>query len=352
MRPKRAGFLLVRRAGPGATLQDGGRFGYLRHGVTPAGPMDWTAFRTANGVLGNDDRAAAIELSAGGIEVICEGAPLWAAFAGGAFVWQRGGEALPVAARICLKPGETLSAWAGIAGAFAYLAVEGGFDTPEIMGSRATHLRSGIGGIEGRMLSAGDRLPAFGAAEEPDGEAMIEAPWLGRETDLIDVVPGPQDDHFTPEALETFYSGTYRLTPAADRMAYKFDGPRLVHACGHDIVSDGVALGAIQIPGDGQPLILMADRQPTGGYPKLGHVARADIGRLAQLRPGESCRFRKVSAGEAREALLRLEDEIAAVHQHLRPLRRRFTSEYLLSVNLIGGVTDPLAGDGEGQGIL
>ena len=125
-------------------------------------------------------------------------------------------------------------------------------------------------------------------------------------------------------------------------MAYRFDGPDIAHARGHDIVSDGVALGAIQIPGDRKPLVLMADRQPTGGYPKLGHVARADIGRLAQMRPGETCRFRAVSVAEARLALLAREDEIATTQQRLRPLRGVFTSQALFEANLIGGVIDPL----------
>ena len=339
------GHLGVLRAGPGVTIQDGGRHGYLRYGVTPAGPMDWTAYRTANFALGNDDRAAAIEVSAGGLEVHCENAPLWVAFAGGAFVWRRSGVVLPRAARIRLEPSEILTARAGEFGAFAYLAAEGGFDTPPVMGSRATHMRSGIGGIEGRMLRAGDVLPAAVPAAGQRGEnfeAIIDAPWLDRDSGPFRVVLGPQDDCFSPETLGDFFAYAFTLTPIADRMAYRLTGPDIAHARGYDIVSDGIALGAIQIPGDRQPLILMADRQPTGGYPKLGHVARADIGRLAQLRPGESCRFRAVSAAEARTALLALEDEIAKTHQRLRPLRRALTSERLFESNLIGGVVDPL----------
>jgi len=339
------GRLRVLRAGPGATIQDGGRFGYLRYGMTPAGPMDWTAFRTANFALGNNDRAAAIEVTSGGLETVCEDAPLWIAFAGGAFVWRRDGVELPKAARIRLEPGETLTARAGDFGAFAYLAVAGGFDTPVVMGSRSTHMRSGMGGIEGRMLTAGDFLPAAAPVRERGGaifEAMIDAPWLDRDPGPFRVVLGPQDDYFAPDSLSTFFAGTLTLTPAADRMAYRFDGPDIFHARSYDIVSDGIALGAIQIPGDKKPLVLMADRQPTGGYPKLGHVARADIGRLAQLRPGETCRFRKVSVAETRAALFAREDEIAATPQRLRPLRRALTSENLFESNLIDGVVDPL----------
>src|SRR3984893_7844515 len=345
------GRLRVLRAGPGATIQDGGRFGYLRYGVTPVGPMDWTAFRTANFALGNNDRAAAIEVTSGGLETVCEDAPLWIAFAGGAFVWRRDGVELPKAARIRLEPGKTLAARAGDFGAFAYLAVEGGFETPVTMGSRATHTRSAMGGIEGRMLRAGDVLPAAASMERPDGtsfEAMIDAPWLAREFDPFRVVLGPQDDFFTREALSAFFEGQFRLTPAADRMAYRFDGPDIAHAGGYDIVSDAIALGAIQIAGDKKPLVLMADRQPTGGYPKLGHVARADIGRLAQMRPGETCGFRVASLAEARAALLAREDEIATTLQCLRPLRRELTSERLLDSNLIGGIVDPLDGEQTG----
>jgi biotin-dependent carboxylase-like uncharacterized protein len=339
------GGLRVLHAGPGATIQDGGRHGYLRYGVTPAGPMDWVAFRTANLALGNGDRAAAIEVSVGGLEVVCEGAPLALSFAGGAFVWRRDGEPLTIAARLLLQPGEVLAARAGDFGAFAYLAVESGFETPVTMGSRATHMRSAIGGTDGRMLRAGDVLPAaptvrfYGASFE----AIIDAPWLAPAPDPFRVVLGPQDDYFAAETLSAFFAGTYTLTPMADRMAYRLDGPEIAHARGYDITSDGTALGAIQIAGDKKPLVLMADRQPTGGYPKLGHVARADIGRLAQMRPGETCGFREASVAEARAALFaREDDEIAATVARLRPLRRALTSETLFAANLVGGVVDPL----------
>jgi len=338
--------LRVLRAGPGSTIQDGGRHGYQRYGVTPAGPMDWVAFRTANCALGNV-RAAAVEVSVGGLEVICEGAPLAVAFAGGAFTWRRGGVLLPMAARLLLQSGEVLAARAGVSGAFAYLAVEGGFETPITMGSRATHVRSAMGGIDGRMLRAGDVLPAA-STERLDGasfEAMIDATWLACAPDPYRVVLGPQDDYFAAETLCAFFEGQFTLTPAADRMAYRLTGPEIAHAGGYDIVSDGVALGAIQVAGDKKPLVLMADRQPTGGYPKLGHVVRADIGRLAQMRPGETCHFRAVSAAEARAALLMCEDEIATTQQRLRPLGRALTSEILLKANLIGGVVDPLDGE-------
>jgi 5-oxoprolinase (ATP-hydrolysing) subunit C len=338
--------LRVLHAGNGATIQDAGRYGYLRYGVTPAGPMDWVAFNTANLALGNDDRAAAIEISVGGLKVVCEGTPLWVAYAGGEFVWRRNGEPLPKAARACLEPGMALEARAGQSGALSYLAADGGFATPVTLGSRATHTRSGIGGIDGRMLRNDDVLPvaSSGAKRAENFEASINAPWLAQQGALR-VVLGPQDDYFAQEALSTFFSSEFTLTAMADRMAYRFEGPDIASARGYDIVSDGIALGAIQIPGDKRPLILMADRQPTGGYPKLGTIARADIGRLAQMRPGDRCRFKMAGADEARAALLRLEEDIAGTVLHLRPLRQKLTTKGLLEANLIDGVVDPLTGE-------
>lgn len=334
--------LRILAAGPGATIQDAGRCGYLRFGVTAAGPMDWTAFETVAAALGNDPRAAAIEASVGGISVVAEETPLCVAFAGGAFDWRRDAEPLPTAARLWLRPGETLSARAGKRGAWTYLGVAGGLDTPVELGSRSTHVRSGIGGVEGRMLRAGDILPiAPGSAPASMSGAAIEATWLDGGSDPIRVVPGPQDDYFDAETLALFFRESFSLTSAADRMAYRFAGPPIVHARGHDIVSDGIALGAIQIAGDQAPMVLMADRQPTGGYPKLGHVIRADIGRLSQMRPGERCRFRVVSVEEASAALLGLHAEIAATGGRLRPLRRQMTSAWLLGNNLIDGVVGP-----------
>jgi biotin-dependent carboxylase-like uncharacterized protein len=340
-----AGRLRILQAGPGATIQDKGRLGALRYGMTPAGPMDWVAFRTANLALGNDEGAASVEIPPGGLEMVCEEAPLRAAFAGGSFLWRRNGALLPAAARITLHPGDILSARAGAFGAFTYLAIENGIDVPLIMGSRATHLRSQIGGMEGRMLRAGDVLTAAsgsGQTETETGEGAIEASWLARDARPFRVVPGPQDDYFTAQALATFFSQAYVLTQMADRMAYRLEGPEIAHAGDYNIVSDGIALGAIQVAGDRKPMILMADRQPTGGYPKLGHVARVDIGRLAQLRPGEFCRFEPVGIAEARAALLRLENEIAETSAQIAPLRKEVTAKDLLVANLVDGFVDAL----------
>ena len=335
-----AGVVTIDIAAPGATIQDGGRFGLLRFGVTAAGPMDWVAHETANRALGNEPDAAAIEIGPGGL-ALGVSAAMPVAFAGGGFAWSRGEARLPAAARVMLRPGEILRARAGAWGSFAYCAVPGGIDVPPVMGSRATHTRSGLGGL-GRMLKPGDRLAVAGdaAAEMPD--ASIEAAWLAPGEAALRVILGPQHDHFTADALASFVAAPFKLTAAADRMAYKLEGRRIAHDRDFNIVSDGIAHGAIQVAGDGQPMVLMADRQPTGGYAKIATVCRADIGRLAQLRPGDTCRFAAIEVAAAREALLALEDRVAETARRLVPLRREPTTDALIAANLIGGVTDAL----------
>lgn len=333
-----AASLTLGSVGAGATIQDGGRVGLLRFGVTPAGPMDWVAFQTANLALGQAPDAAAIEIGSGGLTLMTD-RPIMLAFAGGGFAWTLDDRTLPAAARVLLRPGEALKGRSGQWGAFAYCAVPGGVDVPAIMGSRATHTRSGLGGLEGRGLRAGDRLVPGCASPDLD-DVEIVAGWLRRSDQPIRIVLGPQDDHFTSAAIDAFVAASYELTAAADRMAYKLEGPKIPHARDFNIVSDGIALGAIQVAGDGQPMVLMADRQPTGGYAKIAHVCRADIGRLAQLRPGESCRFRVVNAAEARAALLALEDRIAGTFAQVGPLRLVPTTARLLRANLISGVID------------
>lgn len=338
-----SGRLRILRAGPGSTVQDAGRHHYLRYGVTPAGPMDWIAYRTANAVLGNPPDAAAVEIAMGGLELVCEEAPLHVAFCGAGFAWTHKGRPVPTAARLRLEPGDVLSARLGAAGVWTYLAVAGGLDTPVVMGSRATHTRSGIGGIGGRFLRDGDVLPALPCEAAADlFDAGIAAPWLAPAAGPLRVVLGPQDDYFSAEGLATFTGADFRLTPSADRMAYRLEGPRIAHARGFNIVTDGIALGAIQVSGDGNPLVMMADRGPTGGYPKIGAVIRVDLCRLAQMRPGETCRFRLVERDAARAALIAAEDEIAAAGQHLVPLLRVPTTELLLGLNLVGGVMDAM----------
>jgi 5-oxoprolinase (ATP-hydrolysing) subunit C len=336
--------LHILSAGPGVTLQDGGRHGYLRFGVTAAGPMDSLAFATANAAAGVESEATAIEVSLGGVELAAD-VPVSLAIAGGAFRIELDRRMLPSATVATLEPGQKLAMRPGNAGAWCYVAVAGRLDVPKTLGSTATHTRSTLGGISGRALAAGDAVPLAEPRTLEPKLAALDVPWLGREGTTIRVVLGPQDDYFTEAAIATFLAGPWTLSARSDRMAYLLEGPRLAHAKGFNIVSDGIAFGAIQVPGEGQPVVLMADRQPTGGYPKIANVIGADLGKLAQLRPGAQISFAAVTIEDAvaarRAEALALSRPIAR-----EPLvRTEFPSEFLLGLNLVDGVTADGAAD-------
>jgi biotin-dependent carboxylase-like uncharacterized protein len=301
--------------------------------------MDPLAFATANRAVGAERGAAAIEVSLGGIELAAEGGEVVVAAAGGAFQLIVEGAQISSPAVIRLAPRQRLAIRPGARGAWCYVAVAGRFDVPPVLGSVATHTRAGLGGIAGRALAAGDALPVAEARGFEPAPASIEAPWLRPPGEAIRVLLGPQDDYFAPDQIEAFLRRRWTLSPHSDRMAYLLDGEPLRHARDFNVISDGIALGAIQVRGDGMPMVLMADRQPTGGYAKIATVIGADIGHLAQLRPGESCRFEAVSLDQA-VASRRAAAELLARPINLTELRRTdLSSEYLLGLNLIGGIT-------------
>lgn len=331
--------LKILSAGPGVTIQDHGRDGYLRYGVTAAGPMDRLSHATANLALGNPQGAAAIEISLGGIEIMAEGGPLSLALAGGGFELLVDGVKLPGWCRLQLAPGAKLTVRAGTGGAWTYLAVAGQIDIPPFLNSLSTHTRSALGGLDGRGLMAGDVLPIAGPRAPAGAPERLLAPWLTRPTDTIRAVLGPQDDYFSEEQIEVFRRGPWTVSPRSDRMAFRLDGPRLSHALGFNIISDGIAMGSIQVPGDGQPLALMADRQSTGGYPKIATIIGPDVGRLSQLRPNQEFRFETVTVEEAVAARQAEAAALAAPLETEAVIRREFPSEFLLSINLIDGAT-------------
>jgi 5-oxoprolinase (ATP-hydrolysing) subunit C len=339
--------LRILSVGPGTTLQDAGRHGYLRYGVTAAGPMDPLAHAAANLAVGNSLDSTAIEVSLGGIELTAESGPVAIALAGGDFAISLDSRPLPsVGVVLMLEPGAVLKIRAGNSGSWCYLAVAGRFAVPQVLGSSATHTRTGFGGVDGRALRVGDYLRIEPSHKPQPSLGVIAAPWLDRPSGVIRVVLGPQDDYFSADQIAAFLDGPWSVSTKADRMAYFLDGPRLKHAKGYNIVSDGIAMGAIQVPGDGRPIVLMADRQSTGGYPKIATVIGPDLGRLAQARPGTSFRFEALSIAEA-VAVRRQEAAVLAQGVVVEPLvRTQFTSEFLLNLNLIDGVvnaTEPVS---------
>ena len=332
--------LLIETAGPGITLQDGGRHGYLRYGITAAGPMDPLMHATANRAAGNPLDAAAVEISTGGLAVTAEGGALGLALLAPGFRVTLDGAALPDTLALTLEPGQRLVVRAGDAGAWGYLAVSGLIDVAPVLGSVATHTRSGLGGLDGRALAAGDRLPIRDPRTGDGPPHRLLAPWLARDPREIRVVLGPQDDYFAPEQIAAFLAGPWTVSPRGDRMACFLDGTPLTHAKGHDIVSDGVAMGAIQVPGNGLPIVLMADRQSTGGYPKIATVIGPDLGRLAQIRGGARLSFRSVPVAEAVAARRAERDVLTDPVQREPVVRTDFASDFLLGLNLVGGVTN------------
>jgi 5-oxoprolinase (ATP-hydrolysing) subunit C len=293
----------------------------------------------------NAATVAAIEVSLGGIEVTVDDGAIAVAVAGGEFAITLDGQTLPPAVTALLEPGAKLRLRAGNSGSWCYLAVAGGFDLPPVLGSVSTHTRTAIGGLDGRALLAGDRL-AIGSAQarQPSETGLIVAPLLDRPADTIRVILGPQADYFAKEQIEAFLAGPWKISARGDRMACFLEGPRLTHAKGFNIASDGIAMGAIQVPGEGQPIVLMADRQSTGGYPKIATIIGPDLGRLAQARAGTTIRFKEVTHAEAVAARAQ-ESSFLAGPIGIEPLiRTRFTSEFLLGLNLIDGYVDARAG--------
>ncbi len=292
-------------ADPGllTTVQDLGRFGHQRVGVPPSGPMDRVAFLVANRLVGNPDGAAALECTIKGPRLEVRQAAT-VAVTGAPMGFTVNGQAAPPWTAVPVRPGDVCGFQMASAGCRAYLAVAGGIDVPPALGSRATYLRGRLGGIGGRALQKGDALPvgaAAGAVREGRTVPETRRPPYPAERECR-VILGPQDDRFTAEGIRAFLEGLYDVTPQADRMGYRLSGPEIPHVRGHDIVSDGIPLGGIQVPGERQPIVLLVDRQTTGGYTKIATVIGVDIGAIGQTRPGHRIRFRRVALAEAHAA--------------------------------------------------
>ena len=332
--------LVVQSAGPATSLQDAGRFGWQRFGVGPAGAMDRLSLALANVLAGNQPEQAAIEFALAGGRLQASGGSVRVALAGGDALLKIDGRPVPPLTSATAHDGQTIELAATRSGMFFYLAVAGGFTIAPALGSLSLHHRTGIGGLEGRTLRAGDRLP-LGVSEPAGPELALPEPPRAQDGP-IRVVLGPQDDHFTPAGIAALVNGDYAISDQADRMGMRLTGPVIEHSAkGFNIVSDGIATGAIQVPGNGQPLILLADRQTTGGYPKIATVISWDLPRLVQCRPGTRLRFAPVERAEAVRIAKAADAEFRAVLAKVRPSGLAgLDSSELLSVNLVDGVVD------------
>ena len=293
--------LTVVRPGMLTTVQDLGRWGHQSVGVPVAGPMDWYSHRLANHRVGNPPTAAALEITLMGPEVVAE-AELTCAVAGAHFDVRVNGAAIDSARLFALGAGDRVRFGERRRGARATLAVAHGFDLPLVLGSRATSLISRMGPFGGRALRTGDRLPISEGSHKspvPTGQPL-DLPSGGAR---LRVIVGPHDDRFTDGALRAFTGGRYIVTPDSNRMGYRLSGPTLERQDASELLSDATPVGSLQVPSSGLPILLMADRQTTGGYPKIATVITADLPLAGQLAPGDWIEFVPCSPNEALVAL-------------------------------------------------
>lgn len=315
----------INKPGILTTVQDAGRSGYLGSGFSPSGVMDKRAFRIANLLVDNPENAPVLEFVLAG-PTLRFTTNTFIAITGGDFSPRLDGKPISSYQAHFVRRGQMLSFGAPQTGMYGYLAVAGGsFALPEVMGSRSTNLKCGIGGVEGRALTTGDYLRF--ETRNLDYLANLGSHKLENDTEfygfnqdeiMLRVIPGPQESLFSEQGIITFYSQAYQTTSKCDRMGYRLEGPEIQTVNGSDIISDGIALGAIQVPSHGRPIIMLADRQTTGGYAKIGTVASVDIPKLVQCKPGKSIRFTPISVEIAQELLRKEKEELQALEKIVR----------------------------------
>jgi antagonist of KipI len=298
----------VIRAGMLTTVQDLGRRGHLAQGVPIGGAADPFALRVANLLVGNPEGAPALEITLTGPELeFSEGA--WVSVCGARF------EDVPPWRPLRVESGGRLRFGKRLTGCRAYLSISGGLDVERVMDGRGTFLAAGIGGFQGRSLRDGDVLRCVSSERQFSGHWRLDErmfPRYSREP-AVRVMPGTHAGVFGDE----LYTSRFGVTARSNRMGIRLDGPRLVRSTGGDLVSTAVAPGTIQVPPDGNPIVLMADAQTLGGYPRVAHVASVDIPLLAQLAPGDGVRFTKTTVAEAHALSLAWEHGLALLRQGL-----------------------------------
>lgn len=341
-----AGLMEVLDPGAATTVQDAGRYGYRRLGVPPCGALDPLWLACANALAGNAAAVAGLECRVSGPRLrVTEGMVCLALAAPGSALIERAGgerENLPPWHSATLARGDTLRLGA-IGGGVAYLAFRGGLEVPLQLGSRATYAAAALGGVDGRGLRAGDRLACAGI---PPGMQRRQAAPRLHEDGPLRLLAGPQAEHFTDASHATLCGAEFVVSRHTDRMGMRLEGPRLAHRPerGADIASDGTTPGAIQVPADGRPIVLLADCQTVGGYAKIATVIRADLPRLAHLLPGARLRFALVDHATAAQALQRQAHRLVTWLADIASLTDAAAADsgWLLSANLVSGIVDAL----------
>jgi antagonist of KipI len=312
--------LVVVKPGLLTTVQDRGRYGHQESGVPVGGPMDMFSHRLANQLVGNDSDAATLEITLLGPELIVE-ADTTIAIAGAHFEVALDDKLVTPNASFAVRRGQRLKFGRILEGARAYLAVAGGIQTDAVLGSRATHLVSHMGGFSGRALAAGDRVPVVSDGGRRQQRKAVGLTLPTNHRALLRVMAGPQADWFQADALKTIAGVSFRISPQSNRMGYRLQGPPLVRAREGELISEPLGVGAIQVPLAGEPILLMADRQTAGGYPKIGYVISADLPLAGQLAPGDFIEFHLCSRQEAVTALIARERQLLRYADLLAPSR-------------------------------
>lgn len=314
--------ITVKKSGLLSTIQDLGRYGSQKYGVIASGAMDTLSHRISNMLVGNHEHEAAIEMTLLGAHF---------EFQKDSLISICGADMSPVLndklvrmwRPILVKKGSILTFSSAKHGCRAYLAVAGGFDVPEVMDSKSTYLRAGIGGFNGRALKNGDilsigemssqakkQLDAAPSFSELDWSVSSEFFPIQQEERHIRVIKGRQFDDFSEESKVNFFTERFEITPQSDRMGYRMKGPVLKLEKEAEMISEAVSFGTIQVPSEGNPIVLLADRQTTGGYPKIAQIASVDLPFISQLKPGESVQFIEISLDEAQQLFLDREKKI------------------------------------------
>lgn len=309
------------------SVQDLGRMGYQKYGVIASGVMDPLAHRIANLLVGNPEHEATLELTLLGPELEFQHDHL-IAICGGDLTAKIDGEAVKTWRPVIVKKGSVLSFKGTKSGCRAYLAVAGGLNIDRIMESQSTYLRAGIGGFDGRALQKGDQLEVKEPSTtsrlflkrlvDKSSEGADQTNWAitakftnyVQQNSVIRVIQGKQFHLLNEDSKEAIFDQSFKITPQSDRMGYRIEGQPLELDQPTELASEAVSFGTVQLPSDGQPIILLADRQTTGGYPKVAQVASVDLPKVAQLKPGMTLRFQEVTLEEAQRIFLKREEEL------------------------------------------
>lgn len=336
--------ILIRKPGASTTVQDFGRYGHQAEGVSPAGVMDRRSAAKANLLVDNPEEEAVLEVMLGGLEILFETDNV-AAVCGAEIPVLLDGMPMQREKAVTIRAGQVLSIGYAVKGVYLYVAFAGGLQLRAVMESRSTHVQSGVGGMEGRRLKQGDRIgfrkPVAGIANQA-GHVLSAENWPAPgQTVVIRAIPGPQEEHFSEEGKQRFWQKEYLVSSQSNRMGYRLDcAEESEETCGEDLysekqtgITDGVVFGAVQIPPSGLPIVMMADRQTTGGYPKIAVVISDDLPLLAQCAPGVGIRFSPVSVESAQQLLQERKKELLHIAGSFRAERCRQEQNFRIHVN-------------------